>query len=522
RLIAGFFVLLLVLLGYLAVKNVELVRSNRGLTQNLSRLSEEQFAIKRGLDRIEAEKLIVAKLLKNGARESERLKNTIIEIEKKRVKEENTLNKELVDALVSERRNLEEQLNRLWQEKGELEKKLGSYTNTETGLKTRLAKLEDKKFILENKSLQFMYQWLVTAQNRQTGLVVSFDRDPAFADVGFTYDQALSAFSFIYFKEFDKAQQLFGFFKNKAEKVNRGFANAYDIETGKISEYIVHSGPSIYLGLAALKYEEATGDKKFQSLAKEIADWILLLQEEQKEGAIPGGPRLSWTSTEHNIAAYVFLDQLYKKTKELKYEKSKQKILSWLENFGYNAKLKRFNRGEKDLMIATDTIALGIIALGPERLEKMGVDIGGLIECAERNCKTKVQLVDNNGKNIFVTGFDFCCPSSIGRGGVISVEWTAQMVIAFRELSRYYARSGERSKARLYQRKASYYFAEMEKLLLVRSSFGRRGAKGGLPYSTASGVDTGHGWYTPSNNAISAAGTNFAIFAQQDYNMFKM
>ncbi|MBU0633960.1 MAG: PilZ domain-containing protein, partial [Candidatus Omnitrophica bacterium] len=76
RLIAGFFVLLLVSLGYLAVKNVELVRNNRALTQNLSRLSEEQFAIKRGLDRIEAEKLIVAKLLKNGARESERLKNT--------------------------------------------------------------------------------------------------------------------------------------------------------------------------------------------------------------------------------------------------------------------------------------------------------------------------------------------------------------------------------------------------------------------------------------------------------------
>jgi hypothetical protein len=116
----------------------------------------------------------------------------------------------------------------------------------------------------------------------------------------------------------------------------------------------------------------------------------------------------------------------------------------------------------------------------------------------------------------------FCSPSSIGRGGTIAVEWTGQMIVAYRELEKFYTREGNAVKAQYYRRQARYYLGELQKLMLVRSAFGMKKGMAGLPYAASSGVDTGHGWITPDTASISAAGTNFAIFAKEEYNMFKL
>ena len=171
-------------------------------------------------------------------------------------------------------------------------------------------------------------------------------------------------------------------------------------------------------------------------------------------------------------------------------------------------------------MIATDTIALSIMAFGPDGLEDMGVAIDDLIDCVEENSKTTISFKDVSGKKVSVSGFDFCAPSSISRSGIISVEWTAQMVVAFRQISGFYEKQSDMAKADKYERRADYYLGELEKLMLVRSSFGSSKGSGGLPYASNSAVDTGHGWYTPDNSSISAAGTNFAIFAKEEYNIF--
>jgi len=520
--VAGCCALLIFLLIYLKFENIKLIRDNQLLIKDLTQLSDKQFAIKKELDRIEAEKLIVARILKNSAQETDNLKNRIFELAQQKEVQEKDKNSIAIAKLMTERQELEQRLAILLKERSQWEEKLGRYDSSEAELNTKLAKIEDRKIVLEDKSLKLMYQWLVLAQNRKTGLVLSYDDDPGFIDVGFTYDQALSSLSFMHFGEHERAQRILDFFKNQAPKINNGFANAYDITNGKIAEYIVHSGPSIYLGLAMLSYEDKTKNLKYRDSAQQIGDWLLNLQRDNKDGAVPGGPGLKWTSTEHNITAYVFLDKLFKKTKIRKYNTASKKILAWLERVGYNDKLKRFNRGGDDFMIATDTVALSIMAFGPQRLKDMGVEIRDLIDCIEKNCKTQILFRNNLGREVNVTGFDFCSPSSIGRGGVISVEWTAQMVVAFKELNRFYERENDLQKAKYYRRKANYYFGELGKLLLVRSSFARGKGSGGLPYATDTGVDTGHGWYTPDHGAISASGTNFAIFAQEDYNMFKL
>ncbi len=171
-------------------------------------------------------------------------------------------------------------------------------------------------------------------------------------------------------------------------------------------------------------------------------------------------------------------------------------------------------------MIATDTIALSIMAFGPAGLEDMGVSIDDLISCIEDNCKTTIKVKNISGKKVKVSGYDFCAPSSISRSGTVSVEWTGQMVVAFGEISDYYEKQGNRLKAKKYKRKADYYLGELEKLMLIRSAFGQSKGRGGLPYASNSSVDTGHGWHTPDSGSISAAGTNFAIFAKEEYNIF--
>ncbi|MFH2136925.1 MAG: hypothetical protein ABII88_00265 [Candidatus Omnitrophota bacterium] len=526
RFLAVCFLFCFMFAGYLLFENIKLTQDNKALVLKLTALSEKQAQINTSLDKIQAEKVVVAGLLKNIALSRRQLEAQITSLEQKQREKEiqaiEVYDRQTIDLLISQRKGAEHKLSLVMKEKLQLEEKLNDYNESERGLKMELAALQGKKKVLANRSLELMYQWIVSSQSSKTGLVGSYDNDIKFMDVGFTYDQALSAFTFINYEEYKKAKDIFNFFKDTAQRFDGGFANAYDIITGKVSEYIVHTGPSIYLGLAMMHYQDNTSKDTYLELTREIGDWLLILQKEEFKGALPGGPELTWTSTEQNIAGYVFLNKLFKITREKKYKIAADKIFYWIKNTAYNSKLKRFNRGEGDRMIATDTVALSILAFGPERLKNMGVSVDDLLNCVEENCRARVNYVNMFGKNVSVTGYDFCSPSSISRSGVICVEWTAQMVVAFKELSNYYLRHDDAAKAKEFMRQAEYYIGELDKLLLIRSTgFGARKGMAGLPYATHSGVDTGHGWVTPDNISISAAGTNFAILAKEEYNIFR-
>ncbi len=512
--------LLLIICASLLLRNFQLIRDNTRLFDNISNFSSQQSDINQELDKIRTEKQSLIMMMQRSASQVILLKDRLTQIEKQAQKQWEKKDEASLDKFLQERNKLNLELASLKKSNIDMERRLQKYVSSQKRLISRLKVVKRKRTMLDNKTLDLMRQWLISAQSSKTGLITSYDNDEGFLDVGFTYDQALSAFNFINLRQYKKAKMIFDFYKTDALKIKGGYANAYDVITGNVSEYIVHSGPSIYLALAMLRYEKMTNDLSYFSVVEEIGDWLLALQKEKSDGSLPGGPGVQWSGTEHNLAAYNFFSKLYKRTKDNKYDIAAKRILNWLKKYAYNKKLKRFNRGTDDSMIATDAMSLSIMALGPRQLEEMGIDIDFLISTIEENCKTKVRYINSLGKKMEVSGFDFCSPSSIGRGGAISVEWTSQMIIAFQILGEFYEDKKMGEKADESKQKADYYLGELEKLLIMRANFGMRKASAGLPYASSGGIDTGHGWYTPSECSISAAGTNFAIFAKEEYNIF--
>jgi hypothetical protein len=92
------------------------------------------------------------------------------------------------------------------------------------------------------------------------------------------------------------------------------------------------------------------------------------------------------------------------------------------------------------------------------------------------------------------------------------------MVTAFKIMSEYYERQGQKNRALTYAVKANEYLYELGKMIISSPSPSGQGS-GCLPYATQDNVDTGHGWHTPKGKSTgSIAGTAYAIFAYYDYN----
>ena len=121
-----------------------------------------------------------------------------------------------------------------------------------------------------------------------------------------------------------------------------------------------------------------------------------------------------------------------------------------------------------------------------------------------------------------VKGFDFSKAENVGRGGVVSTEWTAQVIVAYQILGDYFKALGDPDKAALYADKSNFYLNELQKLIITSPSRTGQG-RGCLPYASIDNVDTGHGWRTPRGMRTgSVAATAYGIFAWVGYNPFDL
>lgn len=514
RIVTLLIVLLAVAVAMTLFQGIGLQRENRILVTRLVSILEKKAEIEVNLASIDIAKTNLKEELTEA---SERI--MILEVRKAEVEKKGKLPQ-------SKLALLEEELSALSAVKQQLQKQLAAAVAEKASLKDQLLRTQEIKAILEEETVKIMYGWLVAHQDERTGLVRSFEGgDSALMDAAFTYDQALAAQSFILFENYHGAEKIFDFYHKSAIKVLGAFANAYDAATGNVREYTVHTGPNSWLAIAVLQYTSKTGNRKYLELAYDIGDWLILFQQENPEGGIRGGPEHNWFSTEHNIDAYALFAMLYKTTNQRKYQLAANKTMAWLKEFAYNKDEGRFNRGKDDPMIATDALSLAIAAIGPEKLTQEGIDPERLMEFAEDNSRVTVDYLRPDGKRVNVTGFDFTNPSHIGRAGIISPEWTAQMIVALKILSEFYQKLDNEEKAEIYSQKANFYWEELGKLAIVKS--GARGRKGGgfpyatkgMPYASKGWVDTGHGWMTVKDkDTLSIAGTAYGIFAQRGYN----
>ncbi|MFC1624255.1 PilZ domain-containing protein [Candidatus Omnitrophota bacterium] len=386
--------------------------------------------------------------------------------------------------------------------------------SAEDSLKELLSSFEE----VEEKGMSSLYRWIKNHQNAISGLVVSYEGDKDLDDWAFTYDQSLAAQSFTLKGDKDNAQRILDFYKEKAEKVYGGFVNAYDAYTGLIVEYDVHAGPNIWLGLAVLQYTDKFKDERYLSLAEDIGKWLIKLQREDIEFGIRGGPNFTWFSTEHNLDAYAFFGMLHKITEEKIYKEAQERVLGWIKKRGFNRREGRLNRGKGDATIATDTFAWAIAAIGPRLLKERDMDPDQIMDFAETNCLVNTYYKRPDGERLSIVGFDFGKYKHLARGGVISTEWTAQMVVSLRIMAGYHREEKNFIKANYYKKKADFYLSELAKMVIVSPSKIGQG-EGCLPYASQDDVDTGHGWRVARGATTgSTAGTAYTIFARHNYN----
>lgn len=461
-------------------------------------------------------------------------------------------NERLVDYLAQvqlEEAQIRDTIDEISREKEMLSKEMKQYADGLTGrrqlsneyeqLVAREARITDRLRLLERQKndmrqtvLERMHQWLKNHQNPLTGLVLSFEGDVGvIKDWAFIYDQALAVNTFLLFDDERDARRVLNFFKQKlsssSEKEKRegfqGFPNAYYYDSGNIAEYTVHCGPNIWVGIGILQYTHKTKDDYYLPVARVIADWLIAVQDKDPEGGLKGGPEFSWFSTEHNLDAYAFFGMMHDVTKEEKYKTAQKKVLSWLKTYamiphGKDYQSPPINRGRGDATIATDTFAWSLAAVGPEKLKQLGMDPEEIMNFAEDHCAVRVNFTRPSGVQIEVAGFDFAKYANMPRGGMISPEWTAQMIVSYQILSRYFSQKERVIQAGYYAEKARAYSGELNKLVIASPSPKGQG-EGCLPYATLESADTGHGWSTPSGTGTcSVAGTAYMIMAIKQFN----
>ncbi len=404
----------------------------------------------------------------------------------------------------------------------------------EARISDRLRLLERQKSDMRQTVVERMHQWLKNHQNPLTGLILSFEGDVGvIQDWAFIYDQALAVNTFLLFDDERDARRILNFFNRKLppaplpgkpEAENfQGFPNAYYYDSGDIAEYTVHCGPNIWVGIGVLQYTHKTKDDYYLPVARAIADWLITIQDKDPEGGLKGGPEFSWFATEHNLDAYAFFGMLHDVTREEKYKTAQKKTLSWLKTYamiphGKDYQSPPINRGRGDATIATDTFAWSLAAIGPEKLKQLGMDPEEIMNFAEEHCAVTVPFTRPSGVKLEVTGFDFAKYVNMPRGGMISPEWSSQMIVSYQILSRYFSQKERVVQANYYAEKARGYLGELNKLIIASPSVKGQG-EGCLPYATLGNADTGHGWNTPSGaRTCSVAGTAYMIMAIKEFN----
>lgn len=494
--------------------NIRLSQGNRVLVQQLVGVLQESSLVKRNLAEISREK----DELKIQMHELE-LRITTAEVQKSRLEGETKVGSDEYSKKLEELSSL---IYGLSQEENALKEQLALASHKEDVAGEELLRLDKKRATLEKANIDKMYHWIKAHQNSHTGLVISFEGDRDIRGWALIYDQSLAAQVYTYYSDFGHAHKIFDFFLNRAKKKDGLFLNAYYANDEEPAEYIVHSGPNIWLGIAILQYTHRTLDKRYLGLAEEIAGRLIDLQNQDKEGGLRGGPALEWYATEHNLDAYAFFNMLYLITGKNKYMDSANRVLNWLAEHTYNKPDVPIKRGKGDSTIATDTYAWSIAAVGPSKLEKMGMSPDRIMEFAENNCEVRVDYMRPEGRKIKIRGFDFAPERHVARGGVVSSEWTAQMVVAFKIMEDFYSKRGMTAKARGYKLKAEEYLSSLGSMVISSPSPSGQG-ESCLPYATQDFVDTGHGWLTPKGKSTgSLAGTAYTIFAYYNYNPLEL
>lgn len=497
-----------------------LVRENRKLVRDYVNILERRSSLE--------------EVLKEGAREEEFLKQrqANLELAIDSLNEELSLWQAKYDALAAGNKDLDSSEEALGFKKklALLELELANLSKENSFLKVKgkesktatlsiqeaVQDLQKEERESSQKIIQGMYDWVKNRQDLKRGLVLSYEGDNSLERVCFTYDQSLAALVFLTYGDKERSGKILEFYLNRINK-GEDIYNAYFTQ-GDVFEYVLHSGPNAWMGLAALCYTRETGDKRYLPIAEKVANFLLAMMD--GEGGVRGGPDLSWYSTEHNLDVAAFFDLFYKITGRNRYLNVASNVKNWISRYAYTYYGgPPIKRGKGDSTIATDTYAWSITAFGPGGLLSLRMNPESILRFAVEHCEVGVKFKRREGE-VQLKGFDFAKFKNAPRGGVVSGEWTSQMILAFEIMADYF-KDKDPDKSKEYLDKAFFYFYELQKMLITSPSrVGREDPC--LPYASKPFVDTGHGWRTPHGDRTgSLASTAYFLLAYCGYNPLK-
>jgi len=194
-------------------------------------------------------------------------------------------------------------------------------------------------------------------QMSSKGLLDSFVEDGK--NWSFTYDNALAAMAFISAGDLTTVETILDALSDIGPESEGGFLHRYT-PSGGPSEGVLVVGHNAYVLQAMNLYFLKTGDPKFNLLAQGIADYLLSQQDTNGGLFLRDGDTAK--STENNLAAYTAIHNLGV-LQEIPFFRTKaNEIQNFLITEIWDG--KRFLKGEKNFLIATDVQALGALILG--------------------------------------------------------------------------------------------------------------------------------------------------------------
>ena len=129
---------------------------------------------------------------------------------------------------------------------------------------------------------------LLNHQNPSTGLIHSLPfSTPMFNNHSFTYDNALVAMAFLSAEKIEAAEKILDAYLNLIPNANGGFLHLYSAaDAADVLCGLLRTGHNAYLLQAMNLYYSKTGDNKYNTLAQQIATFILNRQDLQDGGIV--------------------------------------------------------------------------------------------------------------------------------------------------------------------------------------------------------------------------------------------
>ncbi|MFZ2603669.1 MAG: hypothetical protein WAX79_06715, partial [Candidatus Omnitrophota bacterium] len=287
------------------------------------------------------------------------------------------------------------------------------------------------------KMIQELSRWLDAQTNAETGLVYSHVGDPRLKGWSVIYDDAMKTNANLLLLKIALVDKSFRYFTSRDGIWKYGgIINIVDASdpraAGKGIEWIVHTGPNAFWGMVGAQAYLETGKSSYLEFAKSRADWVISLQNKDRNdfnyGGVRMGPRgenpqaqrINWDPkmpsfyelycAEHNVDSYALFDMLYEITGEVKYKEARDLVLVWLGKV-YDKKAHAFRWGtsEKDFLDTDRNIFVkaGIVPCYPLDANAWGISTIGknALEALEPNAADKMYkfITDNYRVNISFT-----------------------------------------------------------------------------------------------------------------------